>query len=96
MNTKPSPEERDWYGVCWECGRMTGTVVQNFGPINENGDRITNDYREVTACCGSEDFLPEEYAIRCFKCNEWVDKRYTHRVGERVICDMCFAESRQE
>ena len=92
MNTKPSPDERDWYGVCQECGRMTGTIVRNKGVTSVQGFKITDDYREVSACCGSEDFLPEEYAIRCFSCNEWVDKRYTHRVEDRVVCDMCYGE----
>ncbi len=92
MNTKPSAEERDWYGVCRECGRMTGTIVRNQNHDLESEFKIPDDYREVTACCGSEDFIPEEYAIRCFKCNEWVDVRYTHKVEDRTVCDMCYGE----
>ena len=41
-----------------------------------------HDYREVTRCCESEDFIPEIYAALCKTCRVWYDERR----GKKCSC----------
>ena len=97
MNTYPNHKERDYAGVCILCWKMSSTVVidrlRNDAEIHlceiEDNDN-PHDYREVTSCCHSEDFIPMAYATKCVTCREWVDERRCKRIGgDHYECEMC-------
>ena len=94
MNVYPS---RDWAGVCSKCHRAIKTIVLDRGnPIQADEEPfwsdIGHDYREVTECCQSEDFIPSVYAVGCALCNEWIDSRFGHRKEDRYVCETCQEE----
>lgn len=104
MNYYPSGEERDHRGVCCVCGMMVNTVVIDklseqrkqelknlYDSLGVNEDDQDNcDFREVTSCCGAEDFIPVAYAVKCQKCSEWMDKRFGKRQkGGFYVCPAC-------
>lgn len=97
MNTYPTHMERDYAGVCIVCWKMSSTIVidklRNNSEIHlceiEDDDNL-HDYREVTSCCHSEDFIPMAYATKCVTCREWVDERWCKLIrGDHHECEMC-------
>jgi hypothetical protein len=64
--------------------KITKKLIGLMIPLEDKDGVEANlhDYREVTACCGSEDFIPEEYAERCKTCGKWYDERR----GEKCRC----------
>jgi hypothetical protein len=78
---------------------MSKTIVINklgYVPIDDIDQvfwsDINHDYREVTECCQSEDFIPSIYAVRCALCHEWIDSRFGHRKEDRYVCETCQEE----
>jgi len=62
---------------------MGMTRVEDLGHecVLYGHEDIMHDYREVTVCCGSEDYIPADRAVKCLKCGEWVDRRYAYGNG---------------
>lgn len=104
MNYYPSSEERDHHGVCCICGKMVETIVIDklsdqrkrelkrlYDSLGlEEEERDPCDFREVTSCCKTEDFIPITYAVRCLKCSEWMDRRYGKELkGGLYVCPAC-------
>lgn len=48
---------------------------------DEEDEEPAVDFREVTRCCGSEDFIPRGYAVFCKKCESWYDERRGKNCG---------------
>lgn len=65
-------------------------------PEAYNSDEIGifPDYREVTACCRSEDYIPAQYAVRCVLCKTWTDRRWSKLRGEVYVCPACTEKAR--
>lgn len=73
--------------------RLESKAFLEYLGLDDDGDDEgppKHDYREVTPCCKSEDFIPVSYAVRCSKCGEWADRRYcTRERGDAYTCPVC-------